>query len=117
MYKADIQTLQRWHEDHVRYQRRNRNVDHFITLLNAMKMEGDIYGTSVKFVERFDQLISDYEKIADNELKEGNVLFKSLVIGLKSGLGNYMSAAKQLREEADKLEACFKDSKFINDPS
>lgn len=84
-------------------ERFDANIDHFIAALRTIQMQRAIYSSSTEFVQRLNSLCDDYEILADAAMREGNPLFKSLLIGLRSGFGSAAGTADKLQEQVDQL--------------
>ena len=111
MKEVDLRTLQQWYEGSAKRAKWNDNIDHFIALLNTIRMERDIYASSVKFHERMDVLLEDYDIIANNAFRDGTAIFKCLLIGLKCSFGSTATTPDALQAQVDKLRKFWDEEK------
>lgn len=68
-----------------------------------MQMHRSYYASSIDYQDRVKRLLSDYEKIADNHFRDGQPMFKTMVVGLRAGLASSGNAADMLQAEVDEL--------------
>lgn len=115
MAEVDHKTLLRWYEEHREYERWGTDLEHFISILRVMLMERQVYASSVKFHERVNALLDDYDYIANGHFRRGHGLFKCLSIALRVGFRATGTVPDDLQAQVDKLRKFWDEDKARQD--